>query len=376
MTGPLIARDLGLSAGAVYGAYSALLAASALVAPAVGRAIDLHGGRPVLSAGAVVAGLGLALAAATDGVWSYTLCSLLLGVAAAMTLYDAAFPALVEATHPQGRRAITYVTFVGGFASTLSWPATAFFAARIGWRNTYLLYAAIMVLVCLPVTMFALPARPKAAPLAAAPPQPAGEAVLAGRARRRAFALFAAAVTANQFAASGLLIHIIDLAGRAGLAEAAAIVLGMLFGPAQVLARLGEMLFGTRFSPIATGRVAMACLPAGLILLVLLPASFAASALFVVALGVSNGLVTIARGTVTLALFGPAGYGARMGRLTVPTLAARAAGPVAFAVSVEAWGVRSTLLAGLALALASLLLMEAMAALARRAGRDAPERVW
>ncbi len=375
VTGPLIARDLGLTPGAVYGAYSALLIASALVAPIVGRAIDRHGGRPVLSAGAVVASLGLAAASSARGLPSYALCSLLLGVAAAMTLYDAAFPALVEATHPQGRRAITYVTFVGGFASTLSWPVTAFLAARIGWRDTYLAYAAVMALVCLPAALLSLPRRRVGGSLAPAAAHGSGEAILTGRARRRAFLLFGCAVTANQFVASGFLIHLIAFARHAGIAESWAIVLGMVFGPSQVLGRLGEMLAGARFSALATGRFAMACLPAGLVVLTTFPTTFPTVALFVAALGVSNGLVTIARGTVTLALFGPVGYGARMGRLTVPTLAARAAGPFAFALAIEHWGVEPTMLLGLALATVAVLAMEAVAAIERGARSVRPETV-
>lgn len=377
VTGPFVARDLGLSQGAIYGAYSALLLASAMVAPAVGRAIDRRGGRPVLAAGCVVAALALLATAGANGMVAYTACSLLLGIAAAMTLYDAAFPAVVEATHPHGRRAITLVTFAGGFASTVSWPVTAFLVDHAGWRMTYAVYAGVMVLICMPVNWLALepPPRQDAHDEGQPPPVPieTGPA-LSGRARDRALLLLAFTVAANQIVAAGFLIHIIDFSQKLGIGVTAAIGLGMLFGPAQVLGRVGEMAFGRRFSAITTGRVAAAFLPVSLLCVLPGHASIPVAIVFVLALGLSNGLMTIARGTVALALFGPVGYGATMGRLTVPTLVARAAGPFLFAVAVELLGVRATVLAGLALALLGCVGMEMVASIERKIWQapDAP----
>lgn len=379
VTGPSIARDLGLSPGAVYGAYSVLLVASALVAPFVGRAIDRWGGRPVLVAGCALAAAGLLATAGAHGQIAYLACSVLLGIAAAATLYDAAFPALVEATHPHGRRAITLVTFAGGFASTIFWPITAALADSVGWRQTYLCYAAVMLFVCLPVNWFALgPHRRSIATGAVPPPLPHTDdppVYLTGDRRRRALVVLAMTIAANQLVAAGFLIHIIDLAQRLGVGTREAIALGMLFGPAQVLGRVGEMVFGARFSAVATGRVAALFLPLGLLFVLPGRASFPALVAFVLALGLSNGLMTIARGTVTLALFGPAGYGATIGALTVPSLFARAAGPLLFALSVETFGVRTTVLSGLAVATLACLGMEVVAGTdreIRQAPRGAP----
>lgn len=376
VTGPLIARDLGLSQGAVYGAYSALLLASAAVAPAIGRAIDRRGGRPVLVAGCVVAALALLATASATSMIAYTLCSVFLGVAAAMTLYDAAFPAVVEATHPHGRRAITLVTFAGGFASTVCWPVTAFLVSHGGWRMTYVVYGFVMVLVCLPVNWFALEGRRSrdkapdepAAGSGGAPDAP----VLQGGLRKRALLLLALTVSANQIVAAGFLIHIIDFSQKLGIGTTEAIALGMLFGPAQVLGRVGEMIFGRRFSAITTGRVAAAFLPLSLLCVLPGGTTIPVATVFVLAIGLSNGLMTIARGTVALSLFGPVGYGATMGKLTVPTLIARAIGPFLFAMSIESLGVRATVVAGLVLALLACLGMEMVASIERQI-RQAPD---
>ena len=370
ITGPQIARDLGLSSGTVFGLYSALLLASACVAPAVGRIIDRRGGRPVLAVGCVVSALALTLTAAANSIYTYAGASLLLGVAAAMTLYDAAFPAIVEATGARGRRAITLVTFAGGFASTIFWPITAALVDYGGWRVTYVVYALVMLCVCLPANWLAL-ARPhpaaidNGAPLMPAPANVDGP-YLQGIARTRTLRLFSATVAANQIVAAAFLIHIIDFSERLGIGTRTAIGLGMLFGPAQVLGRVGEMLAGARFSAVATGRVATAFLPLGLLFVLPGETTLPAAIVFVLALGLSNGLMTIARGTVALALFGPVGYGATLGRITVPTLLARAVGPFLFALSLDALGVRATVLIGLAISGCACVGMEFIASIDRQ----------
>lgn len=377
VTGPHIAHDLGLSQGAVYGAYSVLLLASAVVARAIGRAIDVRGGRPILVAGCVVAAAALLATAGATGVVSYLACNLLLGVAAAMTLYDAAFPAAVEAAHPQGRRAIALVTFAGGFASTVCWPVTAFLVAHGGWRMTYVIYAFVMVLICLPVNWLALERRrtgdTRTSDMAPAPVL-ADAPILTGRMRARALLLLGSTVAINQVVVSGFVIHVIDFSQAIGIGTTEAIGLGMLFGPAQVLGRVGEMAFGKRFSAVMTGRIATACLPLSLLCVLPGHTTLPLAILFVLALGLSNGLMTIARGTVALALFGPAGYGATMGKLTVPTLVARAAGPFVFTLAIDALGVRATIVIGLALGLLACLGME-MVASTEREIRQAPEPV-
>ena len=372
---PMIARDLGLAPSGIYAIYATLLLASAVVAPTVGRAIDRHGGRMVLSAGSLLAAGALLATATVDSVFAYATCSALLGIAAAMTLYDAAFPALVEAAGAQGRRAITLVTFMGGFASSVSWPLTAALCDKFGWRATYVFYAVLLVVVCLPIHLLALPRRAPATRLSFAPvrPAPAADAALylSGRARRRALVLLALTVAANQLVASGFLIHIIDFGTRAGLGMREAVVVGMLFGPAQVLARAGEMAVGKRFSALTTGRLATLFLPLGLCLVLVRPANLATAALFAIALGLSNGLMTIARGTVSLALFGPSGFGEVTGQISVPALIARACGPFLFAVLIEDWGVRATVSAGLFVALLAAMGMERVAALHRHQSQAA-----
>ncbi len=291
----------------------------------------------------------------------------LLGVASALTLYDAGFAGLVQVAGGQGRRAITYVTFLGGFASTVFWPITAFLAERWGWRATYLLFAAGMIALCLPIylaTLGGAAAQEEASGGGEAGTHSQDAAPLEGAPRRRVFVAFAAAIAAHQFVIAGLLIHMIGAMREAGLTNEQAIFVGMAFGPGQVLARFAEMVWGSRFPAIAGGRLSVLLLPPALLFLLSGSMSVTLAFCFSAALGMSNGLMTIARGTVALALFGRKGYGAIIGDLALASLFSRAAGPLALAWGLEQLGLRGSALLCMGSALLGVLAMEIVARIA------------
>jgi len=367
VTGKMMAADLGLSTEAAFAGYSAMLVVGAVFAPWVGRAIDRRGGRPTLAFGSAFAAGALVVAAMASGPVSFYLACGLLGVASALTLYDAGFAGLVQVAGAQGRRAITYVTFLGGFASTVFWPITAFLAERWGWRTTYLIFAAGMVAICLPIYVAALGRAPD---IEAAPhggegaPQPNDEAPLEGQPRRRAFIGFATAIAAHQVVVAGLLIHMIGAMRQAGLTGEEAIMVGMAFGPGQVLARFAEMIWGARFPAVAGGRMSTLLLPPALFLLLSGTMNLPLALCFSAALGMSNGLMTIARGAVALSLFGRQGYGAIIGDLALASLFSRAIGPLALAYGLERLGLRLSALGCMACALAGVVAMEIVARIA------------
>ncbi|MFO1118438.1 MAG: MFS transporter [Beijerinckiaceae bacterium] len=370
VTGKLIAADVGVSLEAAFFGFSILLVMGALAAPFAGRAIDRFGGRIVLTLGCFAGAASLAFAAYADNPFLFYASCVALGLATAVTLYDAAFASIVQVAGAHSRRAITYVTFLGGFASTLFWPITAWLCDRVGWRWTYLIFAGGMVLIWAPVYAFVLrkpvvEESPGEAPQDA-PPPPAHETPLQGRTRRTAFIIFATAVAFHQFVIAGLLIHMIEAMNRAGLAPAEAIMVGMAFGPGQVLGRVGEMVWGSRFPAVTTGRVAMAALPLAMLFLVSGSMNFPLALLFSAVCGMSNGMVTIARGTVSLALFGRERYGAVIGDLAIASLGARACGPVALAWGLERAGLQGSAAIGLGFALAAVGAMEIVAIIDRR----------
>jgi MFS family permease len=333
LTLPLIAAERGWSMTFAMGGFSFGLMVGGAVAPAVGGLIDRHGGHRIMPLGSLAGAAGLvALVHAADpllylAVWA------LLGAAMAASLYDPAFATLGRIFGTSARRAITLLTFVGGFASTVSWPATYFLLSAYGWRGTYLVYAALLALVAAPLHALALPrdrAGPERPADGTAPPPPK---VLP--AKGWAFVLVAAAFAAYAFVPSALSAHMLAIFQRLGIDAGTAILIGMLFGPSQVAARLCEFLFARALHPLFIARFAVGQLLFAFLLLAAFGVSPPMAAAFAVMFGLTNGLITIARGTVPLALFGADGYGRIMGRIARPSLAMQAAAPLVVAFAIE-----------------------------------------
>jgi len=172
LTVPLIAHERGWSMSFAMGGFSLALLTAGLVSPRVGRLIDRHGGHRVMSVGSLLAALGLVLIVYADHPAAYLAVWMLLGVATAATLYDPAFATLGRIFGGAARRPITVLTLAGGFASTVSWPVTHLLLEAVGWRGTYLVYAAVLAVVAAPLHAFALP-RSRADAAAVRPEQSA-----------------------------------------------------------------------------------------------------------------------------------------------------------------------------------------------------------
>jgi MFS family permease len=333
LTVPLIAHERGWSMTFAMGGFSLALLAAGLVSPRVGSLIDRHGGHRVMPVGSLLGALGLALITYADHPAAYVAVWLLLGVAIAATLYDPAFATLGRIFGAAARRPITALTLAGGLASTVSWPATHFLLEAVGWRGTYLVYAALLAVVAAPLHAFALP-RTRADP-AVRPEQPVQAPSVVLPPTGWPFLLVAAAFAAYAFVPSGLSAHLLAVFGRAGIDAATVVAIGALFGPAQVAARIGELLFARSIHPLLIARFAVAMLLAAFALPALFGLTAAAAASFAVMFGMANGLLTIARGAVPLALFGAAGYGRIMGRIGGPYLVMQAIAPLVLAFVAE-----------------------------------------
>jgi len=333
---PLIAADRGWSLSFAMAGFSLALLVAGFVAPTVGGWIDRFGGHIVMACGSLIGALGIVLLvyashpAAYLGVW------VILGIAIASNLYDPAFATLGRIFGIGARRPITILTLAGGFASTASWPATQVALTFTDWRGTYLLFAAVLALVAAPLHAFALP-RTRAQPdISTAQPgsQPAKFVPAAGL----TFFLVAAGFAAYAFVPSGLAAHLLAMFGRAGIDPATAVIIGALFGPSQVAARLCELSFGSNMHPLNLARSAVALLLAGFALLAVFGFALPAAIAFAVMFGAANGLLTIARGAVPLALFGATGYGRVLGRIAKPFQIMQAIAPLALALMVERSG--------------------------------------
>ena len=330
---PLIAAERGWSIAFAMGGFSVGLLTAGLVSPLVGRSIDRYGGHLVMTVGSLIGGLGLFLIVQAAQPLAYIAVWMVLGVAMAANLYDSAFASLGRIFGGNARRPITALTLAGGFASTVSWPATHYLIERVGWQGTYLIYAALLVAVSAPLHALALPRHRHETDGAAAPTTQTPATVLP--AHGVMFVLVASAFAAYAFVPSGLSAHLLAIFGRAGIDAGTVVWIGALFGPAQVGARLIEFSFGRDLHPLWVARFALASLLAAFAMLALLGISAATAAAFALMFGGANGLVTITRGAVPLALFGASGYGRLIGRLAGPFLLMQSAAPLVMAFVVE-----------------------------------------
>lgn len=342
-----IAADTGWSLAWVVGGLSVGLLAAGLVAPKVGHTIDTKGGRLVLTGSSLLLGSGLATLALAHSLPVYFAAWLLMGIGMGAGLYDAAFATLCRLYGKQARSAITTLTLWGGFASTVCWPLSAWLVEHLGWRSACTVYAAIQIFVSLPLHAFVLPgvgpSTHGAKPALGGPADPASDG-LTGTRGRQAFLLLAAVLTLGAMTASMIGVHLLTLLQARGLELAGAVALGVLVGPSQVGARIVEMAFGRHYHPIWTMVASVTLVAAGMVLLVM---DFPILALALALYGAGNGIGSIAKGTLPLALFGPFGYASLMGKLAMPSLLAQSLSPSIGAVLIE-WGGPDTALATLA----------------------------
>jgi predicted MFS family arabinose efflux permease len=340
-----IGHDLGVSSNWIFAAFSASQVLSALLAPRIGRQIDLVGGRPVLSMSNLLLAAGLVLLGFTTSIPMLIMAWLLLGVGMSAGLYDAAFAALGRIYGDAARRSITGITLIAGFASTVGWPLSALGLETIGWRNTCFAWAAAHILIGLPLNLLILPAvkGAKAAVASAVKPHiPLDRTMII-----LAF-VFAAAWTVT----GAMAAHLPRLMEAAGATTAQAVFAGALIGPAQVAARIFEAGFLSRYHPLVSTRLACLTHPIGAAILGL--AGGGAASVFAVFHGSGNGILTIARGTLPLATFGPENYGYRLGIIGAPARMAQAAAPLLFGLLIDAMGAR-VLIVSSALSVAALL---------------------
>jgi MFS family permease len=340
-----IARDLGISSNWVFAAFSASLVLSALLGPRIGREIDLVGGRSVLAISNLTLAAGLVLLGLTSSIPMLVAAWLLLGIGMGCGLYDAAFGALGRIYGDTARRAITGITLMAGFASTIGWPLTALGLEHIGWRNTCFAWALAHVLIGLPLNLLMIPRVESVKATAAA-------AIKPDIPIDRTMALLAFAFAAAWTVTGAMAAHLPRILEATGATPLQAVAAGALIGPAQVAARIVEASFLSRFHPLVSTRLACITHPIGAVIVALFGGG-AASA-FAIFHGTGNGILTIARGTLPLSIFGPQNYAYRLGIIGAPARMAQAAAPLAFGVLIDVMGDK-ILMVSSALSLSALL---------------------
>jgi len=323
-----IAHDLGISSNWFFAAFSASLVISGLLGPRVGRQIDRVGGRQVLCASNLVLAAGLALLGASTSLWTMSAAWLLLGIGMGFGLYDAAFGALGRIYGGDARGAITGITLIAGFASTVGWPLSSLGLETIGWRETCFAWAVAHIVIGLPLNLM-LPRTERAAAAQ-------GPAVKPHIPIDRAMVLLSFAFAAAWTVTSAMAAHLPRIVEAFGATPAQAVFAGMMIGPAQVAARIMEAGVQGRFHPLVTTRLACLTHPIGAAVIGIFGGGAAAA--FALLHGAGNGILTIARGTLPLAIFGPENYAYRLGLIGAPSRIAQAIAPVLFGVLIGPLG--------------------------------------
>lgn len=341
-----VGRDLGLSPSWTYAGLSLGLGVSAFLGPLVGRMIDQRGGRRVLCASNLLFVLGLMMLAGCAGPVSLLLAWLVLGVAMAAGLYEPAFASLARLYGHDSRGAITGVTLIAGFTSTVSWPFSALLEHTWGWRGTCICWAALHILIGLPLNAWCLRRKlgppPDESPVGmTADPQLQKEA-------DRTMLILACIFTAWGIVGIGMSTNLPRLLAAAGASPAGAIAAASLMGPAQVVARMLEYGARQRITPLLSAKLASVLHPVAALVMAIGGAS--AVTLFAIVHGAGNGMLTIVRGTLPLSLFGPTGYGARIGRISAPARIGQALAPFGIGLAIDHFGTQTLIIsAGLSL---------------------------
>jgi len=362
---PAISADTGWSIGAVTGGVSTGLVVSGLAAPTVGRLVRTFGGARVMAMGAVALASGLAALASSVTLAMFLGAWVVIGLGMSATLYDAAFATLGQIFGKDARSAITQLTLWGGFASTICWPLTAFLLAHLGWRGTCLVYAGLHLVLTLPLSAGLLP-RGSAPSVQASfaktdlvpPPSLLDPRIL----------LFAATGICLTFLATAFFLNLVVLLSGVGYSMSATITLGTLIGPAQVGARFLEMLGRGRHHPIWTLVASTGLVLGGLIGIVLGVPAFLALVIY----GGGNGLWSISRGAVPLAIFGPFHYSTTLGRLALPFLLSGASAPYLGALLIGSLGPQTALIAFCAIAMVPVAAVTALATIVTRGRSEQP----
>ena len=326
-----IEQELGWSRDAIIGAFSLSLLCTGLASLPVGILIDRYGGRAVMGCGSLGGAALFTLLSQVHALPAFYAIWIGLGFAMSMTLYEPAFAVITASFGGNARKGITVLTLAGGFASTVFWPLTQFLVVEFGWRNAVLILAACNFLICTPLHALLLPASP---PRPSSIPHGAGAvARQSGPALRdivwtRSFLMLAATFTANMLAFSALSVHLIPLLHEKGFSAADAVMLAALVGPMQVAGRIWEYTIGARLRATQVALIALGLFPVAIALLYFSGGTSLMVVAFIACYGVSNGIITIARGTIPAEIYGRARYGAVNGALSAPVLASRAVGPL------------------------------------------------
>lgn len=336
-----LSRDLSMSREFVFGGVTVMLVIGALAGPFIGRLIDRLGAGRILCLGSAVMALGLAVLSMSTGSFTYFAAWVLLGIGVPTGLTIPAIALLSNRAGNQARVVIGTLLLFTGMTATIAWPVTSWLTHLLGWRGMCIVFAILHIVVCLPIHLgLARSARlaPKAMAAATGPASAAADGIVPPLMRRAALILMALTFSLQGFVSWGLSLQLISVFEGFGMSTAIAVAIAALVGPAAVFARLIEVGLGHLVSPLLSMVIGSIILPVSFLILLAGTHDTASATAFVIIWSAGNGLVSIARATLPLALFGARGYGQLLGQLSLPQHMTFAIAPIVFAALIDRAG--------------------------------------
>ncbi|MDH2344069.1 MULTISPECIES: MFS transporter [unclassified Bradyrhizobium] len=321
--GRQLASDLHMNLPAVFAGTSVLYLAMGLCAPLLAGTFVRFGARHVMMAGTMVAAPGFIVLSISQEPVLYFSGWIILGVAGSAMLTTGAYIMLNEVAGQHAKNAIGALMLATGLSSSIFWPTTSALTALAGWRGTCLVYAAAMIVICLPLYAWCAPRRNRIV----------GEAVRSETQARvepvtkGTFHLMVSAIALNAFMTFGLGAVLIELLKAEGLSSSEAIAFGSMLGLIQVSARAIDLMGRGRWDGITTGIVAAAVLTVAIMFLMIGEGSHRAIAAFVLLYGVGSGVLIVARATIPLVFYEKAEFARATSRIALPLNLASAIGP-------------------------------------------------
>jgi predicted MFS family arabinose efflux permease len=319
-----VERELGLTRAQSSLAFSLALLAEGLLAYPIGRLIDRGWERAVMTGGSVLVVVCLALHSAIHSLAGFYLVWAALGVALGATLYNPVFAIITRRFPLDFRRAIITMTFLGGLASTVFIPLSAWLIDSLGWRHALWVLAAINLLVCVPIHAWQLRGAPARPAIASAGVVHSPTVYL----RSAPFLLIGVFVVCTMGVTAALPAHMIPLLRGNGLAEAWVIAIPASIGAIQVVGRLLLFFFEHRFDQHLANRLIPVLIPLGLVALIAGAGHSGAALLFVLLYGLGNGMLTIVKGTAIAQYVNRDHVASLNGALGLPTALARGIAPL------------------------------------------------
>ena len=344
-------QDFGWSKMALAGAFTSALVFSALLAPAIGRQIDLGRAKLVftlcIGAGAIL----LFLLSRVTQYWQFLFLWSLIGVALAGMLYEACFSVITRCLGSDAKWAITIVTLIAGFAGTLSFPLAHYLTEFFGWRTALVIFSVVVLVIAMPLARIGCHNAEVLGGARTIKQKGNGE-IAAAILHQPAFWLLAIAFTTLALNHGAFISHLLPILHERGIDAETAVLAASMIGPMQVSGRLALMASERHASIFAVAGICFVAVGLAAISLLFAGNAIWLLAIFVILQGAGYGLVSVIRPVITAFVLGQDGFGTKSGMIALPYMLGFAAGPTFAALLWRVGGYDLVIISSIVLVLA------------------------